>query len=153
MKTIRKAELKWARVSIARDSSEDVYEKRVSCSRDVSAIVKALIVDEVQEVFIALQLDNKNRVIGYQEVARGTGNACAVKPADVFRAAIIAGAISIIIAHNHPSGEPAPSAEDIALTKRIKRAGDLLGIAVLDHIVSAEKGHFSFADAGMLQCE
>lgn len=149
MKTIRKAELKWARVPMAAEEPE-TYGKRVACARDVHRVAKALIADEVQEVIVTFFLNQKNRVIGYQEVAKGALNACSVAPADIFRGAIMAGATAIIVAHNHPSGEPTPSDEDRRLTTRIVRAGELLGVRVLDHVVVAEEGYFSFCDAGLM---
>lgn len=149
MKTIRKAELKWARVPMAAEEP-GVYGNQVANARDVHRLAQVLIAEEVQELFLVFYLNVKNKVIGYQEVARGTLNACVVAPADVFRGAIMAGAASVIIAHNHPSGEPTPSDEDRRLTARIKKAGELLGIRVLDHVVVADEGYFSFCDAGIL---
>lgn len=152
MKTIRKVELRWKRVSIVREEDQAVYGNQMSCSKEVSNLVDILIGHEVSEVFLVFMLDCKNRVIGYHETARGGLNACALKPADVFRGACAGGASVIITAHNHPSGEPNPSAEDVAFTRRLLRAGKLIGIGLLDHVIIGDKGeYFSFLDSGLLR--
>lgn len=92
----------------------------------------------------------KQRIIGFHEVARGSVASCAVVPADVFRYPLIAGAPAVVIAHNHPSGELAPSTEDLLVTTRLRDAGKLLGIALLDHIIVSEHGYYSFLDDGRL---
>jgi len=105
------------------------------------AILRKIIEDQPQEVFCALMLDGKHRVSGFVEVSRGTLTSSLVHPREVFGPAIRMGAASIIVAHNHPSGDPEPSTEDIAVTKRLRDAGEILGIQVLDHIIV---GHDSF---------
>jgi len=149
VKTIRKIELKWNRVSLVKDE-EAVYETQVRNSTDVMYIAKALIENEVHEVVIAIHLNNKNKVVGYNEVSRGGIAGVSVTPADVFRSAIIMGATKIILAHNHPSGDPSPSEEDIKLTKRIKEAGEILRVHLLDHIIIGDKSYHSLADSGIL---
>lgn len=88
-----------------------------------------------RERFYAIYLDVRGKIIGYECVAVGHLAGVEVHPREVFRGAILAGAHSIIVGHNHPSGDPEPSVEDVCLTKRLKQAGDLIGIALLDHIV------------------
>ena len=83
-------------------------------------------------------------------IALGGLSACPVSPADVYRALVREAAAAVVFAHNHPSGEPTPSQDDIALTARLARAGALLGIRVLDHIIVGHEGYFSFLDAGLL---
>jgi len=80
----------------------------------------------------------------------GGVTASPVAPADVFRALVREAAAGVIFVHNHPSGEPTPSPEDVALTERLCRAGELLGVRVLDHVILAHEGYFSFLDAGLL---
>lgn len=149
MKTIRKIELKWNRVPLVKDE-EAVYETQVRNSTDVMYIAKALIENEVHEVVIAIHLNNKNKVVGYNEVSRGGIAGASVTSADVFRSAIIMGATKIILAHNHPSGDPSPSEEDIKLTKRIKEAGKILKVHLLDHIIIGDKSYRSLTDSGIL---
>lgn len=93
-----------------------------------------------REHFLALYVDVKHRVKHAQVVSVGCLTSSLVHPREVFRAAILAGAVGVILGHNHPSGDPEPSAEDLALTRRLASAGTLLGISVLDHIILGDKG-------------
>ena len=101
-----------------------------------------------RESFFVLLLDGRHRLIGEQEVSRGTLTASLVHPREVFREAIRSAAGAIVLVHNHPSGDPAPSGEDRFVTKRLAEAGRLLGIEVLDHVIVSGRGHFSFREAG-----
>jgi len=123
---------------------------RIVSSRDVDAAFRPRLADLDHERFLAIALDAKSRPIRELEIARGGLSACAVAPSDVFRALVREAAASVILLHNHPSGEPSPSAEDVALTERLARAGELIGIRVLDHIVIGREGYFSFLDAGLI---
>lgn len=97
-----------------------------------------------EENFVAIHLNARHEVIGLHEVSRGTLSASLVHPREVFKAAVLSNAFSILIAHNHPSGAyPAPSSEDIKVTKQLIAAGELLGVKVIDHlIVSPTPGEF-----------
>lgn len=103
------------------------------------------------EHFGILLLDTKHRVTRTTVVSVGTLDASVVHPREVFRAATSGGAAAIVVFHNHPSGDPTPSDDDVALTKRLIRAGDLMGIHVLDHVIVAENGFFSLRDRGALK--
>ena len=103
-----------------------------------------------QESFYVILLGARNGVRGIQEVTRGLINCAMVHPREVFRLAIVQGATSIIVAHNHPTGNPVPSGEDRAITTQLVAAGKLLDIPVLDHVIVAGDKHFSFAEAGEL---
>lgn len=103
-----------------------------------------------QEEFWIIVVDVKNRIIGTSMITRGTINAAIVSPRDVFRTALQMNPASLIFMHNHPSGDPAPSAEDHALTRRLCEAGSILGIKVLDHIIAGRRHCYSFADEGLL---
>lgn len=94
-----------------------------------------------KEHLIELALSAKGEIIGYHIVAVGDLTGAIVHPREVFQFAIIANAASIIVAHNHPSGDPSPSINDIAITKRLKEAGKLIGIKLLDHLVIGEHGY------------
>lgn len=123
---------------------------RISEPADMVKLLDHLL-EEEQEVFVVLALDTKSRVIGQIEVTRGLLDASLVHPREVFRAAIVLGASGIILAHNHPSGDPTPSAEDKAVTRQLVAAGQLMDIPVYDHIILGERGRFtSFATAGLL---
>lgn len=126
---------------------------RVGSSRDVDAAMRPRLAAADVEHFIAIALDAKNRPIGEIEIARGGLSACPVSPADVFRALLREAAAGVVFVHNHPSGEPSPSADDVALTERLRRAGELIGVRVLDHLVIGREGYFSFLDAGLLPPE
>jgi len=118
---------------------EDVYRHFYGALRDAR-----------QEHFLALLLDGRHRVLGEVLVSRGTLTASLVHPREVFRAAVREAAAAVVLVHNHPSGDPRASEEDRRVTRRLGRAGELIGIRVLDHVVVAEHGYFSFVEAGEL---
>lgn len=103
-----------------------------------------------QERFLVVLLDGRHRVIGEELVSQGTLTASLVHPREVFRPALRASAAALILVHNHPSGDPTPSAEDRAVTSRLARAGEILGIRVLDHVIVAERGYVSLCEEGGL---
>jgi DNA repair protein RadC len=107
-----------------------------------------LLEDEPSEVFAILCLGTKLRVLAFHEVSRGSLDSAQAHPREVFRAAILANAASIVLVHNHPSGDPQPSPDDVALTQRMRAAGLVLGIDVLDHLVIGDGCYFSFKEAG-----
>ena len=100
------------------------------------------------EKFIVIALDGSHSVIRTEVISSGILNRAIIHPREVFRTAIMANAASIIIAHNHPSGNLDPSKEDRDITYRLKDAGELLGIEVLDHIIVSIKGYYSFLEEG-----
>ena len=99
------------------------------------------------EQFGVVMLDTKHRVIRTTVLSVGTLDASLVHPRELFRAAAECGAAAVVLFHNHPSGDPTPSADDMALTKRLVDAGVLMGIEVLDHIVLADSRYYSFKEA------
>ncbi len=99
-----------------------------------------------QELFIALALDARNAVVAELEVARGTLTGVEVHPRELFRPLIRLAAAAVVVVHNHPSGDPTPSPEDIELTQRLAAVGQLVGIPVLDHVVIARRGYRSLAE-------
>lgn len=115
----------------------------------VGALGPRLADSDVEEV-IAIALDVRNRPLGEVLVARGGLAHCPFAPADAFRALLRHAAAGAIFVHNHPSGEATPSASDHLVTERLRRAGELIGVPVLDHVIVARGGHFSFCDAGLL---
>jgi DNA repair protein RadC len=116
--------------------------------RDCAASLMRLLEDEPSEIFAILCLNTKLRVLAYHEVSRGSLDTTVVHPREVFRAAILANAAAIILVHNHPSGDPTPSADDVVLTQRLRAAGTLLGIEVLDHLVIGDGQYCSFTETG-----
>lgn len=103
-----------------------------------------------REEFLLVPLDGKNRALGFHVVSVGTLTASLVHPREVYKLAILENAAAIILVHNHPSGDPTPSAEDVAITQRLKDAGELLGIRILDHVVIGDDRYVSFSDDGLL---
>ncbi len=103
-----------------------------------------------REEFLAVLLDGKNRMLGFNVVSVGSLTASLVHPREVFKAAILANAAAMIVLHNHPSGDPMPSAEDQVITERLKQAADLLGINLLDHVVIGDGRYASFAEKNLL---
>ena len=99
-----------------------------------------------REQLRVILLSTRNEVLSVREVYRGNVSSALVRVAEVFSDAVREGCPSIIIVHNHPSGDPTPSAEDVALTKQLIDAGKLLGVEVLDHVVIAREGHKSLKD-------
>ena len=103
-----------------------------------------------QERFVVVLLDGRHRVIAEEVISQGTLTASLVHPREVFRPALRACAAAVILVHNHPSGDPTPSAEDRAVTTRLAEAGEILGVRVLDHVVVAERGFVSLRESGDL---
>lgn len=130
--------------------SDGPLGRKITHSGDIAKIAIPLIGPEAVEVFVIFALTARHKVTGYHEVARGSLSSCAVSPGDVARVALIAGTPAFIVAHNHPSGEPEPSPEDIALTRKIKQAFDLLGLTLLDHVIVTSEHHKSLLDMGLL---
>ncbi len=118
--------------------------------RDSAGLLTPLLQDEASEVFVVLLLSTRKHVLAYQEVSRGTLDSTLVHPREVFKAAILANAAAVILAHNHPSGDPAPSPDDLMLTRRLANAGQLLGIEVLDHIIVGHGRYASFKELSLL---
>jgi len=117
---------------------------------DAAKLVMEDLRSELKEHFVCLFLNTKNQVLARETLSVGTLNASLVHPREVFRAAIKRGSASIICLHNHPSGDPTPSPEDIALTRRLHEAGSLIGIDVLDHIVIGDGRFVSLKEQGYL---
>jgi DNA repair protein RadC len=124
--------------------------RRIRGAEDVYAAFRQRFETLDREMFAVVLLDGKNQVIGFNVVSVGSLTAALVHPREVFKPAILANAAAIILVHNHPSGDPEPSAEDRAITARLKEAGELLGIRVLDHVVIGDGRHVSFADEQLL---
>jgi len=122
----------------------------IRSSADIHARLAPRIAPLSREVFVALGLDVRGRVQEELRVAEGGLDECVVSPRDVFRPLVRCGAASCIIVHNHPSGTPRPSAQDRLLTLRMVEAGRLLGLRVLDHVIVAASGWYSFRDEGII---
>jgi DNA repair protein RadC len=123
--------------------------KRLGCATDVWRDLSWLR-NSQQEHFVVYDMDVRHRVIGMRIVHIGTLTGVEVHPRDVFRPAIVAAAAALILAHNHPSGDPSPSRQDLEITARLREVGELCGITVLDHVVVSADGFISLAERGWM---
>lgn len=116
----------------------DYPTQALSQPAQVAELVRQLIKEESDpfvEYFYAFYLDAKGQINGINQVAKGSMTSCIVHPREVFKGALMTATTAIIVAHNHPSGDPKPSSSDLAITRRLKQAGKLLGVEVIDHVV------------------
>jgi len=148
-----------------------VYEAKlvyslVSLGEDVHLDTPAKVADylrsafdenPMQEAFYCIYLDRKNHPLGRHLITLGTATSTLVSPKEIFRGAILSGATAIIVAHNHPSGDPSPSQADITVTRSLREAAKIIDIELLDHVVIGDQkadpracGYFSFREAGHL---
>ncbi len=131
--------------------AEPALGESVSGPADVVKVVAPGLRLLDQEHFVVLMLDTKNRVVGSKTISVGTLNSTLVHPRECFKPALVRSAAAVILCHNHPSGDPTPSAEDVALTQRLREAGRLLGIEALDHVILGEAGRYvSLRERGQL---
>ncbi len=133
----RRLEMFEGSIKLKINAPEDVYRRLCPIMRESK-----------KECFIELCLDTKNQVIRQDTISIGSLNANIVHPREVFRTALIQSAAHIIVAHNHPSGDPTPSREDIDITKKLVETGKIMGIDVLDHVIIGDGRHFSMKEAG-----
>ena len=141
-----------AALELGRRAVEEVRpdRERIRSAADVYQRMRLVMRDLAHEEFHVLLLSTQNEVLRDLQVTRGTLDASLVHPREVFRPAIAEAAASVILVHNHPSGDPTPSAEDRSVTRQLRTAGELVGIEVLDHIVIGEGRYVSFSEAGMM---
>jgi DNA repair protein RadC len=129
----------------------DIRERpQVKCSADAYNAIASLLLDLPQEEFWILLLNRANRVVGRERISSGGLSATIVDARVIFQKAISGLACSIILCHNHPSGNTKPSQADIDITRKLKKGGEALDITVLDHLIIAETGYYSFADEGLM---
>lgn len=126
-------------------------DQRITSSMDVYKSYRLRFVNIRQETFFMLLMNTKNQVIKETMISKGNLSSSLVHPREVFKEAIKESAAAVIFVHNHPSGDPKPSHDDIAITHRLKEVGDLIGIRLLDHIIIGAKRYYSFADEGIIQ--
>lgn len=118
--------------------------------RDAASIFTSIMGEEAVEIFGILCLTTKHRLIAYHQISRGGIDRTPVSPREVFQVALLAHAAVIIAGHNHPSGDPTPSSDDITLTQRLTQAGEILGVEVIDHLIVGDGRYYSFREGGML---
>lgn len=131
--------------------SHPTYEVIVRSPNDIKQMVQELIGNEDKEHFIIFMLNTKNLITAIHTVSIGSINSAIVHPREVFKALLLNNSASVILAHNHPSGDPTPSPEDIGMTARLAEVGNLIGIEVLDHIIVGNYDRFiSMKEKGLM---
>jgi len=140
------------RIALVREPGVKLANKpQVRFPAEAAPMLTQYIGESDREVFVVALLTIRHRVVGLHTVSVGCVSSSLVHPREVFKPAILAGSAAVLIAHNHPSGDPDPSGEDVALTRRLASAGAILGIEVIDHIIVGEAGRFvSLKDRGLL---
>jgi len=132
------------------DLDDEPSRYEITNPKSVAKAVRASIEDRAKEHFKLVLLNVRNSILATPTISVGTVNASLVHPREVFKKAIAHGASSVVLAHNHPSGNPEPSEDDVKLTQRLVEAGRLLGIEVLDHIIVTTKEFVSFKERGLM---
>ncbi|MBU2534991.1 MAG: DNA repair protein RadC [Chloroflexota bacterium] len=128
---------------------ESGKRETVKTPEDVVALIRSRLKGKKKEYFLALLLDTRNQLIRVAEISVGSLDSSIVHPREVFKEAVSASAASVLFAHNHPSGDPEASEDDINLTKRLAEAGEIMGIDVLDHIIIGEQKYLSLKREGL----
>ena len=126
------------------------FRQKINAAQDVFNYFVDELQDKKKEQFCALFLDTKNKIIGEELISVGTLDTSLIHPREVFNPAIKASANSLVLVHNHPSGDVKPSKEDIEITKKLENAGSLLGISVVDHVIVGKNSYLSFKDQDLI---
>lgn len=137
-------------IKMIRESSFLYENRRISSPKDAVELLRKLLDGADREQFITCCIDTKNQPTSINVVSVGTLNSSLVHPREVFKTAILGNSSSVIVAHNHPSGDPSPSKEDIDITERLKEAGKIIGINVLDHLIIGENRYVSLKEKGVI---
>jgi DNA repair protein RadC len=140
----------WLRLVKEPSREPERLAKPIECPADAARIIRPRSSAELVEVFYVLTLNGQNVVTSCHELTRGILNSSLVHPREVYRYALQCSAAAVIVAHNHPSGNPAPSADDRAITRQLLEAGRVLDVPLLDHLIVTESSYFSFAEGGLL---
>lgn len=140
------------RVKLVRDGSQAVERKKVVSPVTAANLLHQYLDGADREHFVVLLLDTHHQIIGIHTVTIGTLDTSLIHPREVFKPAILANASAVLLAHNHPSGDPTPSAEDRAVTRQLVAAGELIGIQVVDHVILGDAPRYaSFLEACILE--
>jgi DNA repair protein RadC len=134
-------------VSVVREDGRDYERKMFRGSHDVYAAFRDAS-DLDREHFFVVMLDTKNRFVGQHLVSIGSVSAAIVHPREVLKAVILTSAAAVLFVHNHPSGDPTPSKEDLEITRRLREVCDLLGVRAMDHVIVGDGRYVSFVDDG-----
>ena len=145
MKTWRRVQL-----SLVREQAPEPYDKQLKRPQDAVLVLRSFLGDDPREVFVAMYLDSQHRIIALHRVSVGTATQSHVHPREIFGPAMQLAATALVVAHNHPSGDPKPSPQDHLVTTRLQEAGELLGIELLDHLVICPESCYSASHGGVL---
>jgi DNA repair protein RadC len=132
-----------------RYSSEPHQKAKITCPEDIASLLKDMELLDREE-FRTICLTAKNHVLSVNTVTIGIADSCLAAPREVFKPAVMKSAVSVIVAHNHPSGDPEPSDQDKLLTQRLKQTGEILGIPVLDHVIIGSNCWVSLKERGLV---
>lgn len=137
------------RIALVRER-EDLPAYRIEMPCEVDTFIRKAtnVQNDATEMIGVIFMDGRHNIIGFEEVARGGLNVCMVRPPEVFRGAIVAGAKGVVLFHNHPSGDPQPSEDDYRITKRLKDVGEVVGVEVLDHLIIGSDSYVSMREEG-----
>ena len=149
-KVIPAKRVNWVRIELVREKSVLYSKRTVNSPTDAVSLVKDMMESSDKEKLIVCSLNTKNEPTAIEVVSIGTLNSSLVHPREVFKSSILNNANSIIVFHNHPSGDITPSSEDINITNRLKESGKILGIEVIDHIIVGQDNYCSLKEKGML---
>lgn len=138
------------RLALVREPAGEPFGTQIWAPGDLAAVARSIICDEPQEIVLCLHLDRRHRLRGYHEVARGGIASAQVDMQILFGAVLLTAAPAFALAHNHPSDEATPSPDDMALTRRVARAADLLGVEFVDHLVVTSHGFTSLREQGAI---
>lgn len=127
-------------------SAKPIEKIHLSCPQDVADFLMPRLRYAAKEQFVVILLNNKNKVIGTEVVSEGSLSSSIVHPREVFAPAILHHAAAIMVAHNHPSGDPKPSTEDEEVTRLLSRSGKVLGIPMIDHVIIGDGNYYSFLE-------
>lgn len=137
-------------IKMIKESSVLYANRKIATPEDCAILVKHLLEDSDREKLVVCCLNTKNEPTSISTVSIGSLNSSIVHPREVFKTAILSNAASIIIAHNHPSSNPTPSKEDINITDRLKEAGKIIGIELIDHLIICKENFLSLKEKGYL---
>ena len=132
------------------DLEPELKDLSIQNPQDVVDYIRKEIKDKAKEHFMLILLDSRNKTIGFSKISIGTLNASLVHPREVFKEAITHNASSVILVHNHPSGDPEPSDDDLKITKKLVESGKILSIDVIDHIIIGKNSYYSFKDKELI---
>jgi DNA repair protein RadC len=124
--------------------------ERLSTPAEAVGPLRALLYGLAEEHVAVLALDARRRIVAAERISQGSLTMALAHPREVFRAAIKLGAAAVVVGHNHPSGDPEPSPDDRALTRRLREAAEILALPLVDHVIVGEPGYFSFAEQGLI---